>query len=250
VSGWTKLFSSIVTSSIWCEDDPTLRVWVAMLATADAGGVVEGSIPGFANLARVTVEQMRAALVRLSSPDADSRTPDHGGRRIEAIEGGWLILNYVRYRERGQEKEGSRAPYYRAYRARKRGEAERATPSATPAVARNTEAEGKKREAGERTPALARGGWVGRVLDIWPGTVSAGHVGKVLGPVVARHGEGPMLAGLARWIDAGNARFGPEVFARDADAWVNGNGPAPSSKATVGDRQMAEAARFLKAGRG
>jgi hypothetical protein len=122
VSGWTKLFSSIVTSSVWCEDDATVRVWIAMLATADSDGLVEGSVPGFANLARVPVAKMRAALVKLSSPDPDSRTPDHEGRRIETIEGGWQILNYAAYREKPQDKEGSKAPAMRRYRARKRAE--------------------------------------------------------------------------------------------------------------------------------
>lgn len=122
MSGWTKLFSSIVTSSIWVEDDSTLRAWVAMLATADADGVVEGSVPGFANLARVTADQMRLAVTRLSSPDPESRTPDFDGRRIEVIEGGWRILNYRTYRDRGQAKDGSKAPAMRKYRARKRAE--------------------------------------------------------------------------------------------------------------------------------
>ena len=122
MAGWAKLFSSIVTSSVWTEDDATLRVWIAMLATADAEGVVEGSIPGFASLARVTVEQMEAALAKLSAPDAYSRTPDHGGRRVEKIEGGWLVLNYAKYREQAQAKEGSRAPYDRVYRRRTREE--------------------------------------------------------------------------------------------------------------------------------
>lgn len=102
MSGWTKLFSSIVTNSVWVEPDATLRVWIAMLATADAEGLVEGSVPGFANLAWVTTEEMRLAVERLSSPDPDSRTPDFEGRRIEPIEGGWRILNYQGYCERGQ----------------------------------------------------------------------------------------------------------------------------------------------------
>jgi hypothetical protein len=155
LTGFTKLFSSIVTSSVWCEDDATVRVWIAMLATADAGGLVEGSVPGFANLARVSADQMRAAVAILSGPDPDSRTPDNEGRRIEAVEGGWLVLNYAKYRERGQESDGGRAPYFRAYRARKRAEAAArnsatgsATPDATPNVARNTEAE--ERSRGER----------------------------------------------------------------------------------------------------
>jgi hypothetical protein len=118
LSGFTKLFSSILTSSIWCADDATLRVWVAMLASADASGIVHGSVPGFANLCRIDPAKMREALAVLSSPDADSRNPENEGRRIEAIPGGWRLLNYGRYRERMVE--GSRAQYFRHYRATKR----------------------------------------------------------------------------------------------------------------------------------
>lgn len=100
MAGFTKLFSSIVTSTVWCEDNATLRVWIAMLAMADARGKVEGSVPGFAHLARVTVDEMRRALDILGGPDPDSRTPDNDGRRIEAITGGWRIFNYELYRER------------------------------------------------------------------------------------------------------------------------------------------------------
>jgi hypothetical protein len=121
MAGYSKLFSSIVTSSIWCEDDKTLRVWFAMLALTDASGNVEGSIPGFAHVARVTIPEMEHAVEVLSAPDPYSRTPDNEGRRIEAIPGGWRILNYACYRERGQAKDGSRASYMRDYRAGKRG---------------------------------------------------------------------------------------------------------------------------------
>jgi hypothetical protein len=124
-AGFAKLFSSIVTSSVWVEDHATVRVWVAMLATCDAEGIVEGSIPGFANLARVSIEEMERAVERLSSPDPHSRTPDYEGRRIEPFPGGWRILNHATYRQRGQGKEGSRAPYFRAYRKRQKEAAER-----------------------------------------------------------------------------------------------------------------------------
>lgn len=120
MAGYSKLFSSIVTSSVWMEDDKTLRVWFAMLALTDAKGIVEGSVPGFANVARVTIPEMEHALQVLSSPDPYSRTPDNEGRRIEAIPGGWRILNYQSYRERGQAKDGSRAEYFRTYRAAKK----------------------------------------------------------------------------------------------------------------------------------
>ena len=119
MAGYSKLFSSIVTSTIWCEDHTTRIVWISMLAMCDAHGFVSGSVPGFANLARVTIPEMEHAVDRLSSPDAYSRTKEFGGRRIEAVDGGWLILNYEAYREKGQAKDGSRAEYERNRRAGK-----------------------------------------------------------------------------------------------------------------------------------
>lgn len=120
MAGYSKLFSSIVTSSIWMEDDKTLRVWFAMLALTDAKGMVEGSVPGFAHVARVSIPEMEHAIAVLSGPDPYSRTPDNEGRRIEAVPGGWVILNYTAYRDRCQAKDGSRAEYERNRRAGKR----------------------------------------------------------------------------------------------------------------------------------
>lgn len=82
-------------------------------------------------------------------------------------------------------------------------------------------------------PTKGRGGWVGQVLDRWPGTIAAGRVGKALRPCVERYGEASTLDGLARWLEAGNARFGPEVFARDAERWINGAGATTTEKATA-----------------
>lgn len=124
MAGYTKLFSSIVTSSVWCQDNSTLRVWIAMLAMKDTKGEVEGSIPGFANLARVTQDEMRKAIEILSSPDPDSRTQDCEGRRIEIIPGGWRVINHDLYRNKGQSQDGSRAPYMRNYRKRNGGDHE------------------------------------------------------------------------------------------------------------------------------
>jgi len=116
MAGYSKLFSGIVTSSIWCEDDKTFRVWIAMLALSDAAGHVDGSIPGFARLTGATIPEMEHAIERLTSPDPYSRTPDNDGRRLAAEPGGWRILNYAAYREKGQAKDGSRAEYMRRYR--------------------------------------------------------------------------------------------------------------------------------------
>lgn len=120
MAGYSKLFSGIVTSSIWCEDDKTFKTFIAMLAMCDARGHVDGSIPGFARLVGCSIAEMEHAIERLSSPDPYSRTPDNDGRRIVAEPGGWLILNYASYREKGQAKDGSRAEYFRNYRAQHR----------------------------------------------------------------------------------------------------------------------------------
>lgn len=96
--GYTKLFNSILASTIWREDDKTRLVWITLLAMADKNGVAEGSIPGLADLARVSIEDCKDALSKLMSPDEYSRTTDNEGRRIKPVEGGWAILNHAKYR--------------------------------------------------------------------------------------------------------------------------------------------------------
>lgn len=102
--GFTKLFSLILTSSIWCEDHPTVRVWIGMLALANANGVVEASIPGLANVCRVTMAECQKALDLLSAPDPYSRNPADKGRRIRPCEGGWIIINHDHYRQKRDEE--------------------------------------------------------------------------------------------------------------------------------------------------
>lgn len=100
---FVKLFSSITESTVWCEPDRTRLVWITMLAMSDSKGRVWGSIPGLANRARVPVEDCRTAIDTFLAPDRDSRTADHEGRRIEQIEGGWQLLNYIKFREMRDE---------------------------------------------------------------------------------------------------------------------------------------------------
>jgi len=100
MSGYTKLFSSILASSIWSEPMHVRIVWITMLAMADRDGLVEASIPGLADLSRVPKEDCREAVKILSSPDSDSRSKELNGRRIVAVEGGWQIVNYDAYRRK------------------------------------------------------------------------------------------------------------------------------------------------------
>jgi hypothetical protein len=100
MTGYTKLFSSILGSTVWREPAATKVVWITMLAMKDLDGNVEASIPGLANFAGTTIDEAETAIAKFLAPDPYSRTPDHEGRRIEPIDGGWRILNHHKYREK------------------------------------------------------------------------------------------------------------------------------------------------------
>lgn len=119
-AGYTKLFGALVASSIWDEDDKTRILWITMLALKNKNHVVEGTENWLALTARMSLEECRASLVKLESPDRLSRSSSHEGRRIERVEGGWLILN-GEYYQKVLSREETRiynASKQREYRAR------------------------------------------------------------------------------------------------------------------------------------
>ena len=117
---YTKLFNSIVTSTIWTEDDKTRIVWITMLAMSDQNGEVHASIPGLARVAGVTLEDCELAIGKLLSPDPYSRTPDNQGRRIAPIDGGWELLNHRKYRMMASKEDEKRSNAIRQERFRSR----------------------------------------------------------------------------------------------------------------------------------
>ena len=117
-----------------------------MLAMADQHGRVWASIPGLANRARVPLEDTQAALNAFLSPDPYSRTPDHEGRRIESIDGGWRLLNHEKYRAIRDEEsvKESKRNYINARRAAERAaavEQSRTVSNSVDSGRANTEAE-------------------------------------------------------------------------------------------------------------
>ena len=116
--GYTKLFSSIVASTIWREDDKTRLVWITMLAMKNERHLVEASLPGLADMARVKIEECEKAIKKLESKDGYSRNQDHGGRRIERVQGGWKILNGEYYRQQmsADDRREYQKNYHREYR--------------------------------------------------------------------------------------------------------------------------------------
>src|SRR5579872_828450 len=113
---FTKLFSSITKSTVWCESSDVRIVWITMLAMADQDGIIHASVPGLAHEARVSVQVTREALRLFQEPDPDSRTKTNEGRRIAEVDGGWVLLNHGKYRTLRNADER------RAYKAKKERE--------------------------------------------------------------------------------------------------------------------------------
>lgn len=126
---YTKLFSSIVDSTIWCESSDTKVVWITLLALADRHGYVPASVPGLAKAAAVSVDAVREALAKFMAPDPDSRSQEYEGRRVDVADRGWLILNYERFRDMRDEE--ARKEYERE---RKREQRKRARVPDCPAL--------------------------------------------------------------------------------------------------------------------
>jgi hypothetical protein len=96
---YAKLSSTITRSSIWREPPATRVVWIALLALANKDGFVKGVEAWLASEANVERSECREALETFMSPDPESQDQDYGGRRLEKVEGGWLVLNYKKYRD-------------------------------------------------------------------------------------------------------------------------------------------------------
>jgi hypothetical protein len=190
MTGFTKLFSSILTSTIWREDLPTKVVWVTMLALADRDGIVDASTPGLAHSAGATLEQTQAALTKFLSPDPYSRSPEHDGRRIEPVDGGWRLLNYDKYRAKMSPEDIRERDRIRKqrYRERQRGECptENGTKRDKAGMSREVqhpeaeaEAEAEARKASEGNTGRAAGGSqssaiTNKALDMLDAFASAG----------------------------------------------------------------------------
>lgn len=99
---YTKLHSSIVGSSLWLEPMSTRILFITLIALADKDGMIFGSRKGLARMANIPETDVESAWDALLSPDDDSsdlvRSPEHQGRRVECVSGGFRLLNHAYYR--------------------------------------------------------------------------------------------------------------------------------------------------------
>lgn len=145
---YVKLFSSILTSSVWAEDVPTRIVWITLLALADKEGDVRSSPSGLARVANVTPEDCQRALAKFLAPDPESGTKTDDGRRIEERDGGWFIINYAKYRAI-QDAEARKASWRES--SRKHRERQRTSAPSAPRHRKSTEADTEAESKAEAT---------------------------------------------------------------------------------------------------
>lgn len=106
---FAPLFSKIVDSSLWCEADHVVKVFLTMMAKKDSDMVVRGSAFNISQWAKKTEKETLNALEILSSPDTKRiEKQPFDGRRIQRVDDGWLILNGMFYRDM-MVKENERA---------------------------------------------------------------------------------------------------------------------------------------------
>ena len=155
MAGFVKIYGDkLLRSTLWVGADPATKVvWITMLALSDQFGKVEGSLPGLAHASNVSLDETSKALNYFRAPDPHSQTKDHEGRRIEDTDGGWLVLNYPKYREyrtEAQVKEAARKQKWRD--SQRAGRVPDVPPSHTVS---GTEAEAEANTEAETTTVVA-----------------------------------------------------------------------------------------------
>ena len=98
MKNWTSLHSSIVQSSLMETPVSTRYVFLMFLSQSDSTGFVQGTAQSLARMFNIPLDDFRAAIEVLEGPDADSRSPEHEGRRLQKIQGGWMVLMRKKYR--------------------------------------------------------------------------------------------------------------------------------------------------------
>ena len=125
MAGFVKLDAGILNSTLWLDRDAR-EVFITALLMAEPREVTEPlaqievssldltgwEVPpgwyGFVPAASVGIvhraglEQAKGmeAIKRLGAPEPESRSADHGGRRMVRVDGGFIILNFIKYRDR------------------------------------------------------------------------------------------------------------------------------------------------------
>jgi hypothetical protein len=113
-------------------------------------GLVKAAGAGIVRRALVEPDEGLRALERLSAPEPDSRNPAHDGRRLVRIAGGYVVLNFMVFRERDYTAAERAHRYRRHKRQREARTASKATRTAVATLRdRHAPAMDQPKKAGE-----------------------------------------------------------------------------------------------------
>lgn len=125
MAGFVKFDVGMLDSSVWIDRD-VRDVWITALLMCELRefreevpqlevnsleptgwmippgwyGVAHAAGTGIIDRSKVPLEQGMAALVKLGQPDPDSRSRDFDGRRLVRVNGGFVALSYIRFRDK------------------------------------------------------------------------------------------------------------------------------------------------------
>jgi hypothetical protein len=121
---WAPLWSGIVDSSLWEEDGDVVKVFMTILATKDSDHICRLDAYRIGRKCNIDELKILDILKLLASPDKRRKIKqEFEGRRIKAVEDGWMVLNGAKYRQMVQDEMRKRswAKAQAAARQRKKG---------------------------------------------------------------------------------------------------------------------------------
>lgn len=105
---YCKLFASLYQGTLRGKSHEIL-VFTNLLANCDAHGIVDKHWKAIAEEVGLTVDEVKASITALESPDPESRSPENMGIRLQRLDGhrswGWKITNYEKYRSIRNEED-------------------------------------------------------------------------------------------------------------------------------------------------
>lgn len=127
---WFPVFEEITESSL--NDEPVHVRWAFVVIGSKKHHrthVARMDVKRLARLANITLEQAQEAYDILSSPDKNSFSEDHQGRRIIPVDGGWFVVTGQSYKDRmKQDVERNQAATRMAAKRERDAEIEKKTP--------------------------------------------------------------------------------------------------------------------------
>lgn len=99
MNGFALLWGKTLDSSLWVKESKETRLlWMTLLMMKNSEGIIQASLIGLADRAKIAPEECKVSLQILMSPDPDDTSKVEEGRRVREVPGGWQIVNHDLYR--------------------------------------------------------------------------------------------------------------------------------------------------------